>query len=85
LWLTPARVYPGVAAAIERVLARWALRRPACRDLEPALGESQGLLGAAQCAAACVDLARRGPAAVLLTSGAAWKDGSSSLLIEGAR
>lgn len=81
LWLTPNTAYPATAETVCRALRLWADAPPQCLDLGRALGEAYGALGVLQAVAACLWIRTQGAPSAILTSGAAWGDGTASLLI----
>ncbi len=80
LWLPPGGAYAPTRAVADRVRGRW--KATESIDLAP-IGEASGMLGVLQGVAACAWLRRRGHGIVLVTSGATFGDGASSLLLEG--
>jgi 3-oxoacyl-[acyl-carrier-protein] synthase II len=83
LWLTPNTTYAATAETVRRALGLWAGAPPRCLDLGLALGDTYGALGIFQAVAACCWLRTPGAPSALLTSGAAWGDGSASMVIHG--
>ena len=80
VWLTPHCDYPPTAAAVSSTLSGWK-PAPAIVDLGRPLGDTYGALGVLQAITACLWLREHDGQLALMTSGAAWNDGSSSLLI----
>jgi 3-oxoacyl-[acyl-carrier-protein] synthase II len=81
LWLTPALAYRNIAANVERALQAWKARRPPVMDLTARVGELYGALGVLQCIVACRWLGAHGGHTAVMTAGACWGDGSSSLVV----
>lgn len=82
LWLLPSGADGATRQVIDATRARWKGSAMEELDLGIALGETYGAQGVLQCIAACLWLKKHSGRSAVMTSGAGWGDGLTSLWVK---